>query len=132
MASGCVDLFVADMNCSMPIDPIYAQKYHFKIVPVSDLVSLEGIDERIDYVPEKAREQAAQLLQMAIDNFSERRKTVLPVTGLPITESVVGFSSESITEALGGSIAPLLDAIKSGTIRGVAGLVSCTTLRDSG
>ncbi len=69
---------------------------------------------------------------MAIDNFSERRKTVSPITGLPITESVVGFSSESIIEALGGSITPLLDAIKSGTIRGVAGLVSCTTLRDSG
>ncbi len=132
LASGCVDVFVADMNCSMPIDPIYAEKYHFRIVPVSDLVSLEGVDERIDYVPEKAREQAAQLLQIAIDNFSERRKTVSPVTGLPVTESVVGFSSESITEALGGSLVPLLDAIKSGTIRGVAGLVSCTTLRDSG
>jgi len=132
MASGCVDVFVADMNCSMPIDPIYAEKYHFRVVPVSDLVSFEGIDERIDYIPEKATEQAAQLLQMAIENFKERRKTVSPVTDLPITESVVGFSSESITEALGGSLAPLLDAIKSGTIRGVAGLVSCTTLRDSG
>ena len=132
LASGCVDVFVADMNCSMPIDPIYAEKYHFKVVPVSDLVSFEGIDERIDYVPEKAQEQATQLLQIAIDNFSERRKTVSPVTDLPITESIVGFSSESITEALGGSLVPLLDAIKSGTIRGVAGLVSCTTLRDSG
>ncbi|MCC7575698.1 MAG: anaerobic carbon-monoxide dehydrogenase catalytic subunit [Methanomethylovorans sp.] len=132
MASGCIDLFVADMNCSMPIDPLYAEKYHFKLIPVSDLVSFEEIDERIDYVPEKAREQAAQLLQMAIDNFSERRNIVSAVTGLPINEAVVGFSSESITEALGGSIAPLLDAIKDGTIRGVAGLVSCTTLRDSG
>lgn len=132
MASGCVDLFVSDMNCSMPIDPLYAEKYHFRLVPVSDLISFEGIEERIDYVPEKAKEQAAQLLQMAIENFTERRKIVPPVTGLPITESVVGFSPESITEALGGSIVPLLDAIKDGTIRGVAGLVSCTTLRDTG
>jgi len=45
---------------------------------------------------------------------------------------VVGFSTESIVDALGGSLEPLLGAIKDGTIRGVAGLVSCTTLRDSG
>jgi len=34
-------------------------------------------------------------------------------------------------EALDNSLDPLLDAIKDGSIRGVAGLVSCTTLRDS-
>jgi carbon-monoxide dehydrogenase catalytic subunit len=47
-------------------------------------------------------------------------------------EAVVGFSTESILAALGGSLDPLLAAIKSGTLRGVAGLVSCTTLRDHG
>ncbi len=30
LASGCIDVFVCDMNCSMPIDPIYAEKYKFK------------------------------------------------------------------------------------------------------
>jgi carbon-monoxide dehydrogenase catalytic subunit len=44
----------------------------------------------------------------------------------------VGFSTESILEALGGSLNPLSGAIKDGTLRGVAGLVSCTTLRDHG
>ena len=39
LASGCVDLFACDMNCSMPVDPTYAQKYKFKLVPVSDLVA---------------------------------------------------------------------------------------------
>jgi anaerobic carbon-monoxide dehydrogenase catalytic subunit len=57
---------------------------------------------------------------------------VQPVTGLPMTEAVVGFSSESIVEALGGSLEPLLKAIKDGTIRGVIGLISCTSLRDTG
>ncbi len=45
---------------------------------------------------------------------------------------MVGFSPESITAALGGSLDLLLDLIKDGTIRGIVGLVSCTTLRDSG
>ncbi len=132
LSSGCVDLFAADMNCSMPVDPLYAQKYIFKLVPVSELVAFEGIDERINYAPESAEQQAAQLLDMAIDNFKTRRKKIEPLKGMPIKEAVVGFSTESILEVLGGTLAPLLDSIKSGALRGVAGLVSCTSLRDSG
>ena len=132
LASGCVDLFAVDMNCSMPIDPLYAQKYQFRLVPVSELVAFEGITDRVNYEPEKAEKQAAQLLQMAIDNFNERRASVEPVTRLPMKEALVGFSTESIVEILGGSLDPLLEAIKDGTLRGVAGLVSCTTLRDYG
>ncbi len=132
LASGCVDLFACDMNCSMPIDPLYASKYKFKLIPVSDLVAFDGITDRINYVPWKAEEQAAQLLRMGIENFRERNSTVEAVTHLPMKEAVVGFSSESILDALGGSLDPLLDAIKKGTIQGVAGFVSCTTLRDYG
>ncbi len=132
MASGCIDVFAADMNCSMPIDPFYAEKYKFKLIPVSEAISFEGISERLNYKPEKAGEQAAILLQMGIDNFSERRKTIEPVKGLDMNEAIVGFSTESIVDALGGTLEPLVNAIKDGTIRGVAGLVSCTTLRDQG
>jgi len=132
LASGCVDLFACDMNCCMPVDPLYAERYHFRLVPVSDLVVFEGITDRINYEPDKAASQAAQLLDMAIGNFRERRATVAPVTGLRTGEAVVGFSTESILEALGGKLDPLLDAVKSGAILGIAGLVSCTSLRDSG
>jgi len=132
LASGCIDLFAADMNCSMQIDPLYAEKYKFRLVPVSEVVSFEGITDRINYVPEKAEEQAAQLLQMAVDNFRERRASVEAVSQLPMKEAVVGFSTESILEALGGTLNPLLDAIKQGGIRGIAAVVSCTTLRDYG
>ena len=132
LGSGCVDLFACDMNCSMPVDPLYAKKYKFKLVPVSELVAFEGVEERIDYVPEKAEKQAEELLRMAIGNYRKRRAEVEPVTGLPQGDAVVGFSSESILAALGGTLDPLLDAIKKGALRGVAGLVSCTTLRDTG
>jgi len=132
LASGCVDLFACDMNCSMPVDPAYAEKYKFKLIPISELVAFEGISDRINYDPEKAETQAAQLLQMAIDNFKERRAKVEPVTRLPMIEATVGFSPESILEALGGTLDPLINAIKEGKIRGIAGLVSCTTLRNHG
>ncbi len=132
LASGCIDIFVCDMNCSMPIDPIYAEKYKFKLIPVSEVVAFEGITNRLNYIPQEAEKQAEQLLQMAIDNFKERRASVEPVIGLDMSEAIVGFSTESILDALGGTFDPLLDAIKDGTIRGIAGLISCTSLRDNG
>ncbi|MBS7287799.1 MAG: anaerobic carbon-monoxide dehydrogenase catalytic subunit [Candidatus Freyarchaeota archaeon] len=132
LASGSVDLFACDMNCSMPMDPIYAERYCFRLVPVSELVSFEGVKDRLNYEPEKAEEQAATLLQWAIENFKDRRRRVDPVRGLPVGEATAGFSTESILEALGGSLTPLLEAVKRGDVRGVAGLVSCTTLRDHG
>jgi carbon-monoxide dehydrogenase catalytic subunit len=132
LASGCVDLFAADMNCSMPIDPLYAERYKFSLVPVSELVAFEGVTDRINYVPEQAAEQAAQLLQRAIANFRERHAAVEAVRGLPHREAVVGFSPESMCETMGGTFEPLVTALKKGTIRGIAGLVSCTTLRDTG
>jgi len=131
-ATGAVDVFVADMNCSMPIDPMYAQKYQFKLLPVSDLVAFEGIDERLNYIPEDVKIQAEKILDMGIENFPKRKSQVKPLTGLPVQEAIVGFSPESILGALGGTLDPLLDAIKNGSIKGIAGLVSCTSLRDNG
>ena len=132
LASGCVDLFACDMNCSLPVDPIYAQKYKFKLIPITELVAFEGIEDRLNYNPEEAKEQAEKLLEMAVSNFKERRTSIEPITGQPVREAIVGFSPESILEALGGTLDPLLDAIKKGTIRGVAGFVSCTSLKGSG
>jgi carbon-monoxide dehydrogenase catalytic subunit len=131
-ASGSVDLFAADMNCSLPVAPLYAEKYGFKLLPVSELVAFEGINERLNYNPKEAGMQASKLLEMALENFKERKKSIVGVKQLPMKEAVVGFSTESILEALGGSLDPLLDAIKSGQIKGVVGMVSCTTLRDYG
>ena len=132
LATGAVDVFVADMNCSLPLDPLYAEKYHFRLISVSQLVSFEGGSERLNYLPDKAREQSETLLKMGIENFAERKASVTAINGLPVGSAIVGFSPESILGALGGSLDPLLEAIKSGTIRGVVGLVSCTSLRDSG
>ena len=132
LASGSVDLFAADMNCSLPVAPIYAEKYSFKLMPVSELVAFEGIGERLNYNPVEAEKQASQLLDMAIENFKKRKSLIEPVVKLPMKEAMVGFSTESILAALGGTLDPLLDAIKSGAIKGVVGMVFCTTLRDYG
>jgi len=99
---------------------------------VSDLVAFEGIDERLNYNPEDVKNQAEKILEIGIENFPKRKAQVRPLTGLPVQEAVVGFSPESILQAMGGTLDPLLNAIKDGSIKGIAGLVSCTSLRDSG
>ena len=82
--------------------------------------------------PAKAGEQAQELIARAIANFPQARGARGDgAPALRTGDAVAGFSTESILGALGGSLDPLLDVIKDGTLKGVAGLVSCTTLRDA-
>jgi len=75
---------------------------------------------------EVVEQQAAELIRMAVDNFRARRGAGR--NDLPKRKIMTGFSTESVLAALGGSLDPLLDAIKSGDIRGAVALVSCSTL----
>ena len=127
IATEAVDLFAMDMNCSPPSLEAYAKKYPTAFVSVSPLVNIPGVEKHIDYIPEKAASQAAQLTMIALENFRHRRGKPAHVPK-KIQPAVVGFSIESILDAFGGSLDPLLDAIKVGSIKGVVGLVSCTTL----
>lgn len=126
LATGAVDVFAADMNCSVPSLPEY-QKYGVKIVPVSRLVRFRGIDEGLDYEPEKVEEIASKLIEMAIENFKQRDKSKAVRIGRK-QKIVVGFSPEAIDRLVG--LDNLLEAIKNGSIKGVVGLVSCTTLKN--
>lgn len=126
LATGAVDAFVADMNCTVPTAKLYADKYNSKIIPVTKLVNVPGVEHTMDYDPEKVEEQALEIIDMAIDNFKSRKGKETKVPDIK-RKIVTGFSTEAILEALGGSLDPLLDNIKNGNIRGVAALVSCTT-----
>ena len=127
IATGAVDLFAVDMNCSSPSLEAYAKKYPTTFVSVSPLVNVPGVEMHIDYAPEKVASQAIQLTEIAMENFRNRRgkPTHVPKKVQP---AIVGFSIESILETMGGTLDPLLDAIKAGSIRGIVGLVSCTSL----
>lgn len=127
IATGAVDLFAMDMNCSPPSLEVYSKRYPTSFVSVSPLVNVPGIDRHIDYSPERSESQAKELVEIALKNF-EARKRATSSPPRRIQPAVVGFSIESILAALGGSLDPLLGAIKSGAIKGVVGLVSCTTL----
>jgi anaerobic carbon-monoxide dehydrogenase catalytic subunit len=145
VAIEAIDVFAADMNCTVPTLAEHCRAHGALLVPVTDLMGIPGAEEPIVFDAAQAAEQARQLIDMAIANFPRRRALAQDAAGraqvepsghgqppLRTGDAVAGFSTESILGALGGSLDPLLDVIKNGTLKGVCGLVSCTTLRDSG
>lgn len=129
LATGAVDLFMFDYNCTVPTLPLYADKFGTKLVSTHPVIKLQGTDT-LDFVPEKMEEQAEKLLNMAIEAFKERKSSGRKVYIPPHTsDCMVGFSTESVKEALGGSFKPLIEQIANGNIRGIATIVGCTTAR---
>jgi len=129
LATGVVDLFMFDYNCTVPTLPVYAKRFGTKLVSTHPVIKLQGT-ETLDFVPEKMNEQAEKVLNMALEAFSKRRaenrKVYIPEY---TSECMVGFSTESVREALGGTFQPLIEQIANGNIRGIATIVGCTTAR---
>ncbi|HJH31480.1 MAG TPA: anaerobic carbon-monoxide dehydrogenase catalytic subunit [Methanosarcinaceae archaeon] len=132
LATEGIDVFAMDMNCSPPALGGYQDKYNVTLVSVSKLVAMPGVDKQIIYKPEKVEAQAQELIDLAFENFNKRKAAGLVTNDLPVQKTFTGFSGEAIVGALGGTLDPLLDVIKSGDIKGIVALVSCTTLKDSG
>ncbi|MBC7289045.1 MAG: anaerobic carbon-monoxide dehydrogenase catalytic subunit, partial [Armatimonadetes bacterium] len=128
-ATGAIDVFAMDMNCSLPTLGELAEKYGVTLVAVSELIGVPGTHYRIEYQPDAVEDQAWQIIELAVENFKRRRGKEAK-TGLPKREIVTGFSTEAILAALGGSLKPLLDVLAAGSVQGVVALVSCTTLRN--
>lgn len=131
VATGGLDVFAADMNCTVPTLGALCAAHGTLLVPVSDLVGVDCAEPSVVFDAATADGQAQQLIDMAVSNFPKRKALGQTTPELRTGNAVAGFSTESILGALGGSLDPLLDVIKNGTLRGVCGLVSCTTLRDS-
>ncbi|UMZ72599.1 anaerobic carbon-monoxide dehydrogenase catalytic subunit [Natranaerofaba carboxydovora] len=128
LATGTVDVFAMDENCSPPALKPYADKYQVTLVAVSDLVRMPGVEKILDYKPPEVAQMAQQLIDWGIENFQKRKDTVTPHVPNKVTKATAGFSSEAVLNVLGGSIDPLLDVIKEGHIKGIVAIVNCTTL----
>jgi len=84
--------------------------------------------ERLEYKPGNEAEVARKIIEKAIENFKERKNAPKTDVSRFKQSAIVGFSAEAIVEALGGTLDPLLEVIKSGDVKGVVALVNCTSL----
>jgi carbon-monoxide dehydrogenase catalytic subunit len=78
----------------------------------------------MEFHEETALETAKEIVLAAILNYQNRNPSKLHIPDIK-TKCMVGFSVEAIVGALGGTLDPLLGAIKSGDIRGIGAVVGC-------
>ncbi|MDA8233670.1 MAG: anaerobic carbon-monoxide dehydrogenase catalytic subunit [Clostridia bacterium] len=128
LATGAIDVFAMDENCSPPNLKPYEDKYQVTLVSVNDLVRIPGVDKNLDYKPTEVAHMAQQLINWGIENFKKRHGKIIPKVPQKVTKAIAGFSPEAILQALGGDLKPLVDVIGAGKIKGVVALVNCTTL----
>ncbi len=121
--TGSVEAMVVDVQCIFPALANLSRCFHTKFISTSDQAAFPGA-VHIQFEEEKANDIAAKIIKMAIDNFKNRDSDKLNIPNIK-KSAVVGFSTEQITEALGGSPKPLVDAIVAGKIKGIAGIVGC-------
>ncbi len=127
LATGAVDVLAFDYNCVMPtLSEEFAPKYHTKLISTDKTIRHTNV-ERLEFEPDNAKEIAAKILENAIVAFGKRGKINIPLVK---HAAVAGFTTESVVNALGGSVKPLVDAIASGAIKGICAVVGCTTVRE--
>jgi len=121
--TGAVEAIVVDVQCIMPALTSVADCYHTKVISTSPKAKFPGATH-IQFEEPRAYEIAKEIVRMAVENYPNRSKAKVSIPDEK-TECVVGFSVEAILKALGGSLDPLIDVIKSGAVMGIAGVVGC-------
>ncbi len=133
--TGAVEAMIVDVQCIMQSLSDLSKKFHTKFITTSPKVKITGA-EHIEFDEHHALDIARDIVRKACDNYPNRKVAEIPTH---IADLVPGFSHEYIRYRLGGvyrgSFRPLNDAIMSGRLRGVAGVVGCNnprTTQDAG
>ncbi|MBI5033590.1 MAG: anaerobic carbon-monoxide dehydrogenase catalytic subunit [Chloroflexi bacterium] len=131
LMTGVVETMVVDVQCIMQALSDLATKFHTKFVTTSPKVMITGA-EHIEFDEHHALDLARRIVKDAIDNYVNRKTNVVQIP-THVSDLVPGFSHEYIRYMMGGqlrgSFRPLNDAIMSGRLRGVAGVVGCNNPR---
>lgn len=123
IATGAIELMLIDYQCIFPSIAKTAKCYHTIVVSTSEKARFPDA-KHIEFHPDHALDIARDIIKLAINNFSNRNPNRIKIPKEPI-KMMAGFSVEAIKTALGSSVTPLLEAIKSGKIKGVVGIVGC-------
>ena len=123
IVTGAVEAIVVDYQCIMPSLVPAAGCYHTKFITTANKAKFTGAIH-FDVKPETALAQAKEIIGIAVDGFKKRDPKRVEIPVEPV-EIMTGFSNEAILGALGGSLTPLLDAVKAGKVRGFVAIVGC-------
>lgn len=123
IVTGAVELIVVDYQCIMPSLVQVGSCYHTKMVTTADKARFTGA-EHVKFEMHNGTEQARKVVRMAIERYALRDPARVEIPHGPV-DIVTGFSNEALLQAMGGSLTPLIEAIKAGKVRGAVGIVGC-------
>jgi carbon-monoxide dehydrogenase catalytic subunit len=135
--TGAVEAVIVDVQCIFPALAKVADCYHTKFITTSPKAKIAG-STYIEFKEEEAFENAKQIVKQAILNFKNRDKSKVHIPELK-SSAIVGYSVESTVSQLDrvvnshidpvGTVKPLTDCLKSGVLRGAAGVVGCNNAK---
>ena len=123
VATGAVDAMVVDVQCVMPSLGALAGCFHTRFISTSPKAKFPGATH-MEFHEETAYETAKSIVKTAVLSYRNRDPGKVHIPQIK-SKCMVGFSVETIVGALGGSLDPLLSAIKSGSVRGIGAVVGC-------
>ena len=123
--TGAIEAFVVDVQCIYPALTTLAQCFHTKFISTSEQAAFPG-GMHIQFDEDHATEVAQKIIATAVDAYKVRDKEKVHIPSHK-TEAIIGFSVEEIIKTLGGSLDPLIAALKSGEIKGIVSIMGCNT-----
>lgn len=127
IVTAAVEVMMVDVQCIMPALQEVASCFHTKLITTNPKARFPGV-AHIEFQPKNAYEVAKQIVKLAIENFPNRHKERVNIPKYEM-DLVAGFAKEILFQILGGryrsTYKPLNDAIISGRLRGLAGVVGC-------
>ena len=123
VATGAVDAMVVDVQCVMPALGALAGCFHTLFISTSPKARFPGA-RHMEFHEETALQTAKAIVEEAVKNYRNRNPAKVHIPKEK-SKCMAGFSVETIVGALGGTLDPLLGAIKSGAIRGIGAVVGC-------
>ena len=125
--TGAVDVMLVDVQCVFPALTELQKCFHTKVVSTSPKAKFPNT-LHIEFHEENALETAKEIVRVAIDNYTRRDPAKVRIPEAQ-ERMVAGFTTDVVFQILGGkyrpSFRPLNDGIRTGRLRGVAGVVGC-------
>ncbi|MDR0600418.1 MAG: anaerobic carbon-monoxide dehydrogenase catalytic subunit [Treponema sp.] len=139
LATGAIDAVISEFNCTLPgIEPI-CDELKIKQICIDD-VAKKANAEYIPFTFASRDRDSDVIIDKVIASYQERRGRGLSGGKVELRlqpdhgyeNTLTGVSEISFKKFLGGSWKPLVDLIVSGDIKGVAGVVGCSSLVSGG
>lgn len=131
--TGACEAIVVDVQCIFPALGPLSKCFHTKFITTSPIARMPD-SEFIEFSEETAAEKARMIVKLAVENFKNRNQDIVNIPDMK-THARVGYSVEAIKKCLDGvtnshvdetgTTMPLVDAVKSGVIRGAVAMVGC-------